>query len=570
MSKKLLNDYEWHKEPMKPDELQINEHNRHQMRDLLNQTGPGFCLAKWTQVTMHLGNGLTHSCHHPGAHSIPLDELEKDPGALHNTQFKKERRIEMLNGKRPDECDFCWRVEDNGEFSDRVLKSIPSFSSPHHDTIARLKGDEDVYPTYVEVSFGRTCNFACAYCGPPFSSKWEQEIKQQGPYNIFNQFYNTIKEEETHYTSSEHNPYIEAFWKWFPEAYKHMHTFRITGGEPLLIKDTFKVMDFLIENPNPNLNFAVNSNACPPGKLWDEFIEKTKILLENNCVKQFELYTSAEATGAQNDFIRDGMNWELFVNNIERFLSETPGAKVVFMCAFNVLSASTFLPLLEWIHKLKQDYNYHGLAYWLEEEGYFKVPQGSMSYAERKKIGTGTRVLIDVPYLRHPQFLDAVILTPKMINDYLIPAVNYMYENCSNHDWIGNRGFEDHECLKLKRNVIQCITRAKNIDEHGLTTIKELAHVRAKFAFFMKQYSKRRGKDFLKTFPEYAEFYEVCMREYRRIYGAPVEETDFSTGIEKSNADTENLKKAKELAKQKKQRVTEISEDGKSYTVKFQ
>ena len=31
----------------------------------LNKVGCGFCLAKWTQVTMHLGLGMTHSCHHP-------------------------------------------------------------------------------------------------------------------------------------------------------------------------------------------------------------------------------------------------------------------------------------------------------------------------------------------------------------------------------------------------------------------------------------------------------------------------------------------------------------------------
>ena len=103
-----IKDYQWDMEGPDKDEYSLNDTNRKQMRDLLNKTGKGFCLAKWTQVTMHLGNGLTHSCHHPGAHSIPLDELKKNPSALHNTEFKKERRKEMLNGQRPKECDFCW------------------------------------------------------------------------------------------------------------------------------------------------------------------------------------------------------------------------------------------------------------------------------------------------------------------------------------------------------------------------------------------------------------------------------------------------------------------------------
>ena len=45
----------------------------------LNSVGCGFCLAKWTQVTMHLGSGLTHSCHHPKAHPIDLNDLATNP-----------------------------------------------------------------------------------------------------------------------------------------------------------------------------------------------------------------------------------------------------------------------------------------------------------------------------------------------------------------------------------------------------------------------------------------------------------------------------------------------------------
>ena len=55
-------------------------------KDKLNTVGCGFCLAKWTQVTMHLHNGTTHSCHHPKPHKIPLDEILADPTALHNTK----------------------------------------------------------------------------------------------------------------------------------------------------------------------------------------------------------------------------------------------------------------------------------------------------------------------------------------------------------------------------------------------------------------------------------------------------------------------------------------------------
>ena len=46
--------------------IKTNHTNFGQVKELLDSKGPGFCLAKWNQVTMHLGTGVTHSCHHPG------------------------------------------------------------------------------------------------------------------------------------------------------------------------------------------------------------------------------------------------------------------------------------------------------------------------------------------------------------------------------------------------------------------------------------------------------------------------------------------------------------------------
>ena len=71
------------------------------MKQRLNTVGPGFCLAKWTQLTLNLQNGTAHSCHHPPVHKIDIGELKNNPSALHNTEHKKTRRKQMLDGERP-------------------------------------------------------------------------------------------------------------------------------------------------------------------------------------------------------------------------------------------------------------------------------------------------------------------------------------------------------------------------------------------------------------------------------------------------------------------------------------
>ena len=443
-----------------------------EVKNKLDSVGCGFCLAKWTQVTIHLGSGINHSCHHVKAHKIDLQELKDNPNALHNTGFKKNVRKQMLNNDRPNECDYCWRIEDNTDkFSDRVYKSADDFSWNDFDTISKFTGEEDFYPRYVEISFGNVCNFKCAYCGPAFSSKWAEEIKQKGPYDIKTWSYNMIDPSETPIPEREENPYIEAFWKWFPEAVKHMHTFRITGGEPLLSKHTQRVIDYLIENPQPNLDFAINTNACPPKDLWKNFTKSIKELEDKNAIKQFTLFTSAESTGRQAEYSRFGMDWYQFSDNIEYFARNTK-SRISFMSAFNIFSLPTFKDFLIWVLHLKSSY-----------------------YGKHK---ANQRIMVDIPYVRNPAFLDVKIANEQLVDDYLKPALQFMQENTNHY------GFKEIETSKLARIVADVEHRLNNKEFR-----KEQQEAQNMFFKFILQYDRRRSTNFLNTFPEYEGFFEI-------------------------------------------------------------
>ena len=88
-------------------------------RELMNSISPSFCLAKWMQHTLYLQNGMNHSCHHPPTHKIPVEEIKNNPKALHNTQHKKKRMQQMLDGEKPSECDYCATTV--GELKKKVI-----------------------------------------------------------------------------------------------------------------------------------------------------------------------------------------------------------------------------------------------------------------------------------------------------------------------------------------------------------------------------------------------------------------------------------------------------------------
>jgi hypothetical protein len=134
-----------------------------QTEQIINIVSPSFCAAKWYNATIWLGNGRTASCHHPAAHYIPVNEIHASPSALHNTAFKKERRVEMLEGKRCDECSYCWRVEDNNEpgiFSDRVYKSH-IYTADDILKLQEMDPNDNIDPKTLEISFDNLCNLSC-------------------------------------------------------------------------------------------------------------------------------------------------------------------------------------------------------------------------------------------------------------------------------------------------------------------------------------------------------------------------------------------------------------------------
>ncbi len=341
------------------NELSIENQHFVETKEKLDKIGPGMCLAKWTQVTLHMQTGHNHSCHHPRTHKIDVKEIMRNPSALHNTRYKKQRRKEMLNGARPSECDYCWNVEDNSDrFSDRTFKSNESWSRPHFDEIVNQDWREDFNPRYVEVAFSNACNFKCSYCAPAFSTTWMQEIENYGAYPTTDKFnsldYNKF-EDKMPIPQRDPNPYVEAFWKWWPDLYQDLHTFRITGGEPLLANDTFKVLDYILEHPNPNKNLqlAINSNLGGPVQLIDKFIDKIKKPEDEDKIKELIVFTSVESWGEQAEYIRHGLEFNYFWDNINRILESSTKVNVTNMATYNALSVPNYHKLIKGMYDLK-------------------------------------------------------------------------------------------------------------------------------------------------------------------------------------------------------------------------
>jgi organic radical activating enzyme len=433
---------------------------------------PTFCFAKWYHANIYFQTGETHSCYHPAPHKIDTQAILTNPSAIHNTEVKKQERREMLAGKQCAGCQYCWNIENMGAdyISDRKTRSSSIYNEQRVQAVKDGGAEFDVNPEYLEVSFGNECNFRCGYCHPKASSRYYNEIKQHGPYTTvknhrcdINWF--DIYEEET-------NPYLDAFWRWWPELSKELTILRVTGGEPTIQKSTYKLFDLLEQDPKPNLELNVNSNLGGKPKQLEKFTDSVNSLLSQNKIRRFKLFTSIDTWGKRAEYIRDGLDIEVFERNLDYFMRNTT-APVTIMITFNIFSVTTFQTLLEKILEWRAKYNDVETFRW-------------------------NRLSFDTPYLKEPLQYDINIL-PKDYMSYMHSHLQFIKDNLDDER---KDAFTTMEYERFRRVV-----------DYMDSTHYDPARImqgRIDFWRFFNEQDKRRGNNFISNFPEMQDFFKVC------------------------------------------------------------
>lgn len=433
---------------------------------------PTFCFAKWYHTTIYLQTGETHSCYHPAPHRIPLTEIQDNPSALHNTTQKKIERRAMLAGEKPAGCSYCWNIEKMGPdyVSDRHIRSSSICNDDRVKEVRFNSPDFNVNPEYIEISFGNECNFRCGYCHPKASSRYYNEIKQHGPYNMCKNHRQDIDWFDIH--DEDNNPYLDAWWKWWPEVSKTLNILRITGGEPTIQKSTYKLFELLEKDPKPNLELNINSNLGAKPAQLKKFVDAVNSLLTQGKIKSFKLFTSIDTWGKRAEYIRDGLNVEVFERNLEYYLENTT-APVTFMMTFNIFSVTTFDSLMEKVLEWRKKYNTVDSGQW-------------------------QRIRFDTPHLKEPLQYDMNIL-PKEYMSHMERTLQFIKDNVNDNS---KEAFSTMEYEKFRRVV-----------DYMRTTVYSDARLlegRKDFWNYFTEQDKRRGNNFHTNFPEMADFFALC------------------------------------------------------------
>lgn len=434
-------------------------------QQVLDTKSASFCAAKWYNATIWLGSGMTTSCHHPPAHLVDVNQVQTNPKLLHNTAQKKHDRELMLKGERPPGCEYCWKIEDMGRdaISDRVYKS-KIYPIEALDEAYNTPSEQDVNLRTLEIAFDRTCQFACSYCNPAFSSTWVKDINRNGPYTAL------VSDGRNHFTHAhdsaqlykfgEENPYASAFHRWWEsDLHKTLQELRITGGEPLMSGETWKLLDWFRANKGRSqTRLAINSNL---GREVD--IDR---LLDSIDGLEVDIYTSNESMGLQAEYIRDGLDWRAWMDNMHKLASSKKIRGLHVMNTINALCLDSLPEFIDFMVMFKRRYGRD-------------FPNFTLNI------------------LRFPSFQSPLVLSDELRTYYRSRLVQVLVK------YEGLSIFQEHEINHLQR-LIDYLDVVKTPHSEAF----EMPKLLNDFKQFYTQYDQRRNKNFTETFPHLAKWYD--------------------------------------------------------------
>jgi len=270
-----------------------------------------FCMLPW--MHMHaFPDGRVYPCC-LAEYFHPVGDLRKNTmREVWNQPKYKAMRVNMLADQPCIECTKCYEQERHGAFSMRNDANRNYGHMIKEVNQTQADGTHDEFKIrYWDVRFSNLCNFRCRSCGPIFSSNWYSDhvkLYNRKPDVLGRDMerveYAAGDEDSMERQMVEHVPYLEQVY--------------FAGGEPLIMKEHYTLLEKLIEAGKTDIRLQYNTN-------FSELAFKDKHVFEYwRHFKNVSVGASLDGMAAQAELIRKGTDWRQTVDNRKRMMQEVP------------------------------------------------------------------------------------------------------------------------------------------------------------------------------------------------------------------------------------------------------
>lgn len=301
---------------------------------------------------MHLWpNGTAHLCCTSDA-NLPLGTIKQSTklkDVWNGINMRRVRR-DMLSGTPLKECSRCYEIERSGL---RSMRMDHNLNFAHHQHLVSSTGTDgsvaQVNMPYMDIRFSNICNFRCRTCGPELSSSWFKDAK-------------AIGQEMQHNTPLLHPSDDPAtLWQQVEEILPTVEIIYFAGGEPLIMEEHYRILNWLIENGKTDVELRYNTNFSITSfhgqsvfQLWKKF-------------RKVEVGASLDSFGSRAEYMRKETNWAQIESNRQQMLKICPEVGFYVNLTLSVFSLWTMAEFhRDWIERGLlgvNDWNINPLTY---------------------------------------------------------------------------------------------------------------------------------------------------------------------------------------------------------------
>lgn len=281
-----------------------------------------FCAIPWTGFELE-PNGDIKNCI---ISKDVIGNIQKSP--IQEIIKNNPLRQQMLNGEYPSNCSGCYLQEKHrGKNFDSISSRLYYAKALANKVEPKLFDKQDNFNLkHVDLRWSNSCNQACVYCSPNYSSKWAMELGQK---------------------QTKPKKDIEKLKKFLYDNIASLENVYLAGGEPLLMKENKEFLD-LLHKENPDCSIRVNTN-----------LSKTQTgVMDSVCkFKDVHWTISMESMDKEYEYIRHHGNWQDFITNLEHI--STLGHRITFNMLYFILNYHSIFDTIGFL----QDLGYHNNSF---------------------------------------------------------------------------------------------------------------------------------------------------------------------------------------------------------------
>lgn len=305
-----------------------------------------FCPLRWSYLQVDLAHARVKACCKTPFQTVTRDELDASgTDGVFNGPYVRARRLEMLRGERHGDCAACWQAEERGLQSYRQLQAAKPMFAEVTRSLSDQPRVDGAQQAHIEIILRTTCDLACAYCGPDFSSRWQREVERHGPY--------PEQGGVPLHLPQPRPDFALVFRDWFANALPAARYVQFNGGEPLIQDDFYALVSLLLahrDGTGPQLGVITNLNT-PPARLR-QFLEVLPALHERH---RFRLGVSFDSVGTRAEYIRSGLRWERMDANLRQLVDAVPGLDVQLAPTMSALNVSSIAEVVQYADRLRSE-----------------------------------------------------------------------------------------------------------------------------------------------------------------------------------------------------------------------